>query len=129
MSGYQTKQRTELLAYLARHSEERISAQKIAKDLPHVSLSAVYRNLVTLEKEGKISRCVNTEGRETSYRFAHSEACLGHLHLSCRKCGHLYHLDDKQSRQLIDSINATQSFCVDPADTVLYGVCAQCRGR
>ncbi len=127
MPQYQTKQRKELLDYLAFHSDEQISARRIARDLPHVSLSAVYRNLALLEREGKISRCTNADGRETSYRFVPGEACRGHMHLSCRRCGHLYHLNDEKSKLLIESIKASEAFSVDPADTVLYGVCARCR--
>ena len=58
MSKYMTKQRKALLNYLSAHADEKLSAKQIEENLSGegISISAVYRNLSDLEKEGGGSR-------------------------------------------------------------------------
>ena len=50
MSGYNTKQRRALLAFLGEHPDELLTARQMADALAEkqISLSAVYRNLAQL---------------------------------------------------------------------------------
>ena len=56
MSGYNTKQRRALLAFLEEHPDELLTARQMADALAEkqISLSAVYRNLAQLEAEEKV---------------------------------------------------------------------------
>lgn len=58
MSGYNTKQRRALLAFLGEHPDELLTARQMADTLAEkqISLSAVYRNLAQLEAEEKVRR-------------------------------------------------------------------------
>ena len=58
MSGYNTKQRRALLAFLEEHPDELLTARQMADALAEkqISLSAVYRNLAQLEAEEKVRR-------------------------------------------------------------------------
>lgn len=58
MPRYSTKQREALLAFLNAHGHELLSASQIADGLraQQVSISAVYRNLADLEREGKVRK-------------------------------------------------------------------------
>ena len=58
MSGYNTKQRRALLAFLGEHPDELLTARQMADALAEkqISLSAVYRNLAQLEAEEKVRR-------------------------------------------------------------------------
>ncbi len=127
MAGYQTKQRKELLTYLSSHADESLSAKEIATALSAqgISRSAVYRNLAVLEEEGLLRRA-GQEGRETLYRFIGAPACKERLHLSCKRCGKTFHLDEQTAAQVGNCLFLQAQFALDRTDTVLYGCCADC---
>ena len=58
MSKYSTKQRELLLLYLSEHVDEKISVKQIVEALKKekISLSAIYRNLAEIEKNGHLKR-------------------------------------------------------------------------
>lgn len=131
LAKYNTKQRASLLRYLADHADETLCGRQIAEALAPegVSLSAVYRNLSALEAEGKVRRISREGSRQAYFRYADSDECRGHIHLSCVSCGRTYHLDGGCSDALIDSVARSSDFEIDRADTVLRGVCGSCRGK
>ena len=66
MSGYNTKQRRALLAFLGEHPDELLTARQMADALAEkqISLSAVYRNLAQLEAEEKVRRSAKSGSHE-----------------------------------------------------------------
>ena len=129
MVKYTTKQRQALLSYLSEHADERLSAGQIAVALEDagVSLSAVYRNLLSMEAEGKIKRYSKAGSRDVFYQYIAAPSCLGNLHLACIKCGKTFHMNTAQASSLISQIEQTENFLIDKSDTVLYGVCKDCK--
>ena len=129
MPKYQTKQRKLLLAFLASHVDETFSARQIAQALEKekISISAVYRNLAELETERKVRRMVNGAGREISYQFTDTDACKGCLHLSCKQCGRMFHMDTADADALVRQIAKQEQFAIDRTETVLYGICGACQ--
>ena len=129
MPRYNTRQRALLLEYLQKHADESLSAAQIADELKkaNISISAVYRNLSLLEDEGKIHRTSKSDDRTVYYRFTDCEECKSHLHLSCSHCGRTFHMDLPSTRKLIESVEEKSDFEIDSADTVLYGLCKDCR--
>ena len=128
MPKYITRQRKLLLAYLSEHIDEQVSSRQIAAAFENekISISAVYRNLSELEKEGKIKRCVRENSREVFYQYIAAKECKDSLHLSCRVCGKCFHLDKADADKLINSVEKSKGFQIDKTDTVLYGVCKDC---
>ena len=126
---YKTKQRQALLDNLEQHTHEELSAGEIAETLAQqdISRSAVYRNLATLEQEGALRRSTRAGSRETVYQYSGSEACRACLHLSCTKCGRTFHMNHLSAEDLIRNVDLAEGFAVDRAETVLYGVCSDCR--
>ena len=129
MPKYMTKQRKTLLDFLERHADEELSAKKIEAELADsgVSISAVYRNLSELEKEGKIRRISKSGSREVFYLYTDAHACRESLHLSCKKCGKTYHMNSQCADMLINNRAQNDEFTIDKSDTVLYGVCKACK--
>lgn len=129
MPKYMTKQRKALLDYLSRHADEKLSARQMEAALngEGVSMSAVYRNLSDLEKEGKIRRVNQSGSREVFYQYTDGAHCKECLHLSCEKCGKTYHMNSAGARMLIENLAQSDEFAIDKANTVLYGVCRDCR--
>ena len=58
LQKYSTRQRKAMLDYLIQHKDESVTANQIAAGLEEsgVSISAVYRNLASLEEEGKVTK-------------------------------------------------------------------------
>lgn len=131
MPKYMTKQRKALLDYLSRHADEKLSAKQMVAALNSVgvSSSAVYRNLSDLEKEGKIRRVNQSGSREVFYQYTDGEHCKECLHLSCEKCGKTYHMNMQGAQMLVQNLAQSDDFTIDKANTVLYGVCKDCRNN
>ncbi|MBQ9392660.1 MAG: transcriptional repressor [Oscillospiraceae bacterium] len=129
MPKYVTRQRRSLLGYLACHADESLSAQQIADELSEsgVSVSSVYRNLQELETEGKVRRVTRPGSRETYYQYAAAEGCRACLHLSCKKCGKTFHMGMLTADALVNRVAQEERFQIDREDTVIYGVCGNCR--
>lgn len=129
MQEYNTKQRQKMLAYLSRHADELLTAKDLlaAPECDGVSLSAIYRNLAALESAGKVRRVSKSGSREVFYRYTAAEECREHLHLSCTKCGKTFHMGAEDTEALINAVARQRGFEIDREDTVLYGVCGDCR--
>ena len=125
LEGWLTRQRQQLLEYLSKHTDEQMTARQIADALTaeSISISAVYRNLSALEEEGILKRSIRENTREVYYQYIAAEGCKDSLHLSCRVCGKSIHLGEKETEQLLESTG----FQIDKTETILYGVCADCR--
>ncbi|MBQ7160389.1 MAG: transcriptional repressor [Clostridia bacterium] len=130
MASYMTGQRRELLGFLRTNHDRAFSAKEIAEEMSDrgVSQSAVYRNLAWLEKNGKISRSTRDGHREIYYSFVDAEECRRSLHLTCEKCGRTVHMDPAATGRMLSDIAGRDGFSVNMKKTVLYGVCAKCKG-
>lgn len=90
-----------------------------------ISLSALYRNLGALQKEGLVSRSVSDSGRETVYRYIDPEHCENRIHLTCMGCGRTLHLEDRAAAALKTAV-VKEGFHISPARSTLYGMCTAC---
>ena len=126
MSKYMTRQRKALFAFLGAHADELLSAREIA-DALDVSLSAVYRNLAELESEGVLRRGGLNDAREATYQYIGAAACRDCLHLSCTKCGRTFHMSAVGAERLQRDALRSDEFRIDRGETVLYGICRECR--
>ncbi len=129
MAKYLTRQRKRLLEYLSEHTDEQMSARQIADALAadEISVSAVYRNLSALEEEGLLKRSVREGTREIFFQYIAAEECKDSLHLSCRICGKSIHLGEYEATQLLQGTLESTGFQINKSETILYGVCADCR--
>ena len=128
MSKYVTKQRQVLIEFFSNHPDEQISAKETFEHLgtEKISLSAIYRNLSALESGGLLKKFVKSGSRDVYYQYTGSEHCVGHLHLSCKKCGHTFHMNSKGAGELANAIQNSDGFLLDKSDTVIYGICKDC---
>ena len=118
-----------LTACAAKPAENDTADVEIADALTqeNISLSAVYRNLSDLEADGLLKRSVREGTRDVFYQYIAAEECKDSLHLSCRVCGKSIHLGDAEAERLLDSTLKSTGFQIDKSETILYGVCADCR--
>ena len=128
MKGYSTKQRKTLADYLTSHRDEELTATEIAGALKSegISLSAVYRNLASLEEEGLVQRITRAGDRKIFFRFSGADECREHIHLRCRKCGKTFHMDMGTTDLLDETVSENCGFKMDRAETGINGVCGDC---
>lgn len=126
---YKTRQREILLEYLKQHADEQISVKQIVQsvDTQEISASAVYRNIAMLEREGVLKRCVRGNTKEICYRYTATDSCRNSLHLSCRICGKSIHMPSTVAEKLTGITLEKMGFEVDKGNTVIYGICKECR--
>ena len=125
---YNTEQRTALLSFLTENPDKTFSAKEIAQALAgkNISNSSVYRNLSELEAENKIKRVTKAGSKESFYQFFDNSECKNHIHLSCTKCGKIFHLESKQTEKLVSEVEEADGFEISRSETTLYGVCKEC---
>ena len=125
---YMTEQRKKLFEFFKSHPDMTISARDLAAQLvAKISVSAVYRNLAMLEREGLILRSPGKNNRENVYRYVSSETCDDKLHITCLKCGRTTHMTQKISDKLLRDVLRGDKFDIDLSKTTVYGVCKDCR--
>ena len=125
---YNTEQRSVLLSFLTENPDKTFSAKEIAQALAgkNISKSSVYRNLAELEAEQKIKRVTKAGSKESFYQFYDNSECKNHIHLSCTKCGKIFHLESEQTEKLVNEVEQADGFEISRAETTLYGVCKDC---
>ncbi|MBQ7537615.1 Fur family transcriptional regulator [Treponema sp.] len=125
---YNTEQRTALLSFLTENPDKTFSAKQIAEALAgkNISKSSVYRNIAELESEQKIKRVTKAGCHESFYQFCDNSACKNHIHLSCTKCGKIFHMESEQTERLVSDVEAADGFEINRAETTLYGLCRDC---
>lgn len=127
-SKYSTRQRELLIKYLSEHTDEQISTYQIANELQNseISLSAIYRNLSDLEKEGLVKRCIKANSREVYYQYIATDECKNSIHLTCRMCGKSFHMDSNDAEILLLSVKLNNVFTINKSLSTLYGICKDC---
>ena len=128
MAEYHTEQKKILLDFLTKNSGRSYTIEEIITELNGaIGKSTVYRLMTKLVEENKVHKSAG-EGRQFVYRITADDHCKHHLHLQCKDCGRVLHLDEATSDALLDSVRAARNFLVSEEDTVLLGVCAGCKG-
>lgn len=129
MGKYMTKQRKAMLDFLSQHTDEAMSAKQIALICGEgkISVSAVYRNLSALEQDGIIKRISKAGSRESFFQYTAAPKCRDCLHLSCKCCGKTYHMNTAGTELLTRSLAENDGFSIDKSETILYGICTNCK--
>lgn len=130
MRNYNTQQRQILLNFFSEHIDERVSSSDVIKALSdyNISESAIYRNLLSLEKDGKLKRTNKVGDRKSYYQYIDDRDCKGQIHISCIKCGKTTHISPNASKRLAEHLKKEDNFIIDNNETVIYGLCKKCGG-
>ena len=125
---YKTKQREAVSAYLAQHCERYFSVDDVwsavSADGARIGRSTVYRCLEAMATDGSALKAT-TPGGEARYKVA-GDSPAGQL--VCLKCGQAFALDCHMVVEFSSHVQEHHGFMIDPARTVLYGLCGACRG-
>ena len=125
---YNTGKRDEILRYLSKHSDKAFALTDIADAVcpDGRGKSTVYRLVSELTEENLIKRLSDGKTRHCTYQYIGSDECRSHLHLKCRDCGVLIHLDHELSHTFSDTIEKS-GFSLEEG-TMLFGKCQKCKG-
>ena len=131
MMGYRTKQKEILERFFEGHHHGSFTVEEIfaAVGDQGISLSAIYRNLAELEKEGGLLKTTPQGSTKAHYQYVGCEHCKGHIHMHCIECGKTTHLPDNGADKVLADAYDASGFEIDPTTTVLYGVCKECAGH
>lgn len=126
---YKTGKRAEILAFLSKNSNKAFTVEELCDSiLPDgKGSSTVYRLISRLVKEGAVRRLSDGKTRHFTYQYAGGTECKEHLHLLCRDCGRMLHLDDATSHSVLASIMLA-GFSPEPG-AVIRGRCSGCSRR
>ena len=91
----------------------------------NVGKTTIYRYLEQLANEGVVRKYRMQDG--TCYQYQDDLQCREHHHLKCLYCGELIHLECAQLRELEKHVQLQHGFQIDNTQTVLYGMCENCR--
>ncbi len=124
---YNTEKRAEILEFFSNGGGQAYSAEDICSAIltDGRGKSTVYRLLSKLVDQGILLRISDGKTRHITYQCVHTGTCSEHLHLKCKGCGRLIHLDEETSHSLGVSIFKTKGFKIDEG-ALLYGRCQRC---
>lgn len=95
--------------------------QEVRKEMPHVSLGTIYRNLRTLSEHGEI--------QELAYGSNHSRFDANaetHYHFVCESCGAVTDLEMSPMSELERKVEKLGDYKVTAHRLEFYGLCPDC---
>ena len=127
---YSTGKREQILAFLSENADRSFALFDLAERVTDggKGKSTVYRIVSELLSEGKIRRLSDGKTRHCTYQYIGNEECHSHLHLKCRDCGQLIHLNDDISHKFSDSVLSFGGFTLEEG-CLLFGKCKSCNPK
>lgn len=92
-------------------------------------LSTVYRNLDHLCEQGLLKRQMQADRTYAYQPLKADHSCASHLHMYCRNCGRLIHLNNNEMKQIQDLLAKDYGFSLDVESSRLIGLCPSCRQK
>ena len=99
----------------------------LTKKKIHMHLATIYRNLDRLTKEEKIIKYKASKDESFRYQWAKPDKkCHEHLHMRCRICDKIFHLECDYMHELTKHLLEHHGFILECDDSVLLGICKDC---
>lgn len=131
-SGYATANRKRIMEYLKQNGNRTVTVADISFFLKEngseVNVTTIYRFLDKLVKEGSVLKYVAEKGSQTVYQYVEQgHKCEEHLHLKCTECGCIIHLECAFMDEIAEHIQMDHGFALQCKNSILYGICENCR--
>ena len=132
MASYQTKSRKIILAYARRIASHSFSALDMCRyfeeEQVDINQATVYRNLERMVQEGRLLKYKSADQNMSTYQYVEEEEdCHNHLHLRCRRCGRITHLNCGFMQEIEEHLMQEHGFAVLCDGSVIMGLCRDCR--
>ena len=124
--AYNTEKKTKIHELLSSCPDKAFTVDEICREVldGEGGRSTVYRIISDMVKDGSVKKLTDEHTRHTTYQFLGGE-CHEHLHLKCKTCGRLTHLDHETSHLLEEKILGTAGFSLD-GGCIILGECKNC---
>jgi Fur family ferric uptake transcriptional regulator len=94
-----------------------------SREIPHISLATVYRNIKALQEASAI-RSVQLPGQNPRYELVrHNHQSVHHHYFQCRQCERVF--DVAMCPGNLEQLAPT-GFVVEDHEIILYGRCVHC---
>jgi Fur family peroxide stress response transcriptional regulator len=94
---------------------------KVKREMPHISLGTIYRNLKVLADQGLIMEIPVADGpARYDFRTDH------HYHFICDRCGHAHDVELSLPASLTQSLQRN-GYSVRSQQILFYGLCPRCK--
>lgn len=125
--GYKTGKRELILELLSKDADASYTVEQIAASVTQDGRgkSTVFRLVSELVESGCVRRLSDGKTRHATYQYVGGKECHGHMHLKCKGCGRLIHLDERISRDLEKKILSIGGFTLEEGG-FLFGTCREC---
>ena len=127
---YKTGNNEKILEFLKHSAERSYSLIEICEAIADDGRgkSTVYRIVSELVSSGLVRKLSDDKTRHCTYQYIGDAECKSHLHLKCRSCGKLIHLDGRLSEILCRELSLAHGFSPD-AGSIIFGRCNACAGK
>ena len=129
---YRTKNRDALVSYLQTREGEHVTVNEIHDHFRStgstMGVATIYRQLEQLVADGQMRKYTVDSGSAACFEYigaAHGHARF--IHCKCEKCGKLLHIDRSEIEEMARLLEERSGFRMDNVQTVLYGVCGDCK--
>ncbi|OGO22966.1 MAG: hypothetical protein A2Z28_04630 [Chloroflexi bacterium RBG_16_51_9] len=95
---------------------------QVRKEMPHISLATVYRNLKLFLELDMISE-LDVDGSLSRFDIRTDE----HGHFWCKQCDRIFNLDEPVNKTLNGGLARKNGFEVSNYQLVMRGLCPECR--
>lgn len=124
---YNTDRKNEIITLLSSERERAFTTEEICERILNGGgKSTVYRIISELTSKGIIKKLSDPNSRHVRYQYLGERSCSEHLHLKCKSCDRLIHLDKSTSELVMNYIQRADSFTLDPTE-ILSGLCSLCK--
>ena len=124
---YNTDRKNEIITLLSSERERAFTTEEICERILNGGgKSTVYRIISELTSKGIIKKLSDPNSRHVRYQYLSERSCSEHLHLKCKSCDRLIHLDKSTSELVMNYIQRADSFTLDPTE-ILSGLCSLCK--
>ena len=124
---YNTDRKNEILKLLSTERNRAFTTEEICERiLKGGGKSTVYRIISELTASGTVKKLADQNSRHVRYQYLGEKTCSEHLHLKCKNCERLIHLDKSTSELIMKYIQKADSFTLDTTE-ILSGLCQLCK--
>lgn len=132
-SVYNTRQKREMLKFLQDRRMQHFSVDEVVSEMQNrgekIGRTTVYRFLELLTEQGEVRKYQNAQGITQYQRVENVSSCDDHFHMMCKKCGNLIHVDCDLMHSMAEHLFKEHGLMLDPRETILKGLCDQCRAE
>lgn len=125
---YNTGKKKQIIDFLSENSNTAFTLEEICEKVAPdgKGKSTVYRIVSELVESAEVKRISDGKTRHCSYQYIGGGECKSHLHLKCRDCGRLIHLDRSMSESFASAVRKSGGFTLEDG-CILFGKCESCK--